>query len=146
MNCSLPGFPVQEISQARILEWVSTPFSRVSSWPRDRTWVFCTASGFFTIWVIRGDHCLVKEGTIAIYSSDGCRRFIISSCKTITALPREKCMLFIFDCPGSLSCTQAFSSCGEQGLLFVVVPELFTVVTSLTAKHGLPNSDLNWRK
>ena len=28
MNCSLPGFSVQEISQARILEWVSTPFSR----------------------------------------------------------------------------------------------------------------------
>jgi len=31
------------ILQARILEWVAIPFSRGSSWPRDRTWVFCIA-------------------------------------------------------------------------------------------------------
>ena len=30
---------VHEILQARILEWVATPFSRESSQPRDRTWV-----------------------------------------------------------------------------------------------------------
>ena len=28
MDCSLPGSPVHEILQARILEWVSMPFSR----------------------------------------------------------------------------------------------------------------------
>ena len=33
MDCSLPG-SVHEILQARILEWVATPFSRGSSWPR----------------------------------------------------------------------------------------------------------------
>ena len=31
------------ILQARILEWVSVPFSKVSSRPRDRTQVSCTA-------------------------------------------------------------------------------------------------------
>ena len=31
------GFP-----QARILEWVAVSFSKGSSGPRDRTWVFCT--------------------------------------------------------------------------------------------------------
>ena len=30
--------------QARILEWVAFPFSRVSSQPRDRTQVSCTAA------------------------------------------------------------------------------------------------------
>ena len=35
--------------EARILEWVDIPFCRVSSRPRDRTLVFCIASGFFTI-------------------------------------------------------------------------------------------------
>ena len=30
-----------------------------------------------------------------------------------------------------------FSSCGEQGLLFVVVCGLFTAVASLVAEHGL---------
>ena len=38
MDCSPPGSSVQEILQARILEWVSIPFSRRSSWPRDQTW------------------------------------------------------------------------------------------------------------
>ena len=37
MECSPPGSSVHEILQAKILEWVAIPFSRVSSLPRDRT-------------------------------------------------------------------------------------------------------------
>jgi len=48
MNCSLPGFFVCGISQARILEWVATAFSRGSSWLRDGTNIFCIANRFFT--------------------------------------------------------------------------------------------------
>ena len=40
MDCSLPGFSIHGISQARILVWVAISFSRGSSWPRDWTWVF----------------------------------------------------------------------------------------------------------
>ena len=43
MDCSLPSSSVHGILQARILEWVAIPFSRVSSWPRDWTlvsWLF----------------------------------------------------------------------------------------------------------
>ena len=39
---------VHALLQARILEWVAFPFSRVSSEPRDRTQVSCIAGGFFT--------------------------------------------------------------------------------------------------
>ena len=35
MDCSLPGFSVHGILQARILEWVTISFSRGSSQPRD---------------------------------------------------------------------------------------------------------------
>ena len=38
---------------------------------------------------------------------------------------------------GLCCCTRAFSSCGEQGLLFVVVHGLLTAVASLVAEHGL---------
>ena len=38
---------------------------------------------------------------------------------------------------GLRCCTQAFSSCGEQGLLFVAVQGLLTAVASLVAEHGL---------
>ena len=37
MNYSLPGSSVHGIFQAKILEWVTMPFSRGSSRPRDRT-------------------------------------------------------------------------------------------------------------
>ena len=37
MDCSPPGSSVHGILQARILEWVAIPFSRVSSQPRDQT-------------------------------------------------------------------------------------------------------------
>ena len=41
--------PSMGICQARVLEWVATPFSRGSFWPRDLTLVTCTAGRFFTI-------------------------------------------------------------------------------------------------
>ena len=34
-------------------------------------------------------------------------------------------------------CARAFSSCGERGLLFVVVRGLLIAVASLVAEHGL---------
>ena len=46
--CSLPGSPVHGILQARILEWVTVPFSRGSSQPRDQTQVSHIAGRFFT--------------------------------------------------------------------------------------------------
>ena len=38
---------------------------------------------------------------------------------------------------GLCCCAQAFSSCGERGLLFVVVRGLLIEVASLVAEHGL---------
>ena len=49
MDCPLS----RGILQARILEWVTMPFSRGSPWPRDWThisWVSCIAGGLFTHW------------------------------------------------------------------------------------------------
>ena len=44
------------ILQARILEWVAMPLSRGSSQPRDRTYIFCIAGSFFTVWATREAH------------------------------------------------------------------------------------------
>ena len=38
---------------------------------------------------------------------------------------------------GLCCCTRAFSSCGEQGLLFVAMRGLLIAVTSLVVEHGL---------
>jgi len=48
MDCSMPGFSVHGILQARILEWVAISFSRGSSRPRDQTQVSCTTGRLFT--------------------------------------------------------------------------------------------------
>ena len=59
MDCSLPGSSVHWILQARILEWVTIPFSRGSSQSRDWTQVSCITGRFFTNWAIREDHVCV---------------------------------------------------------------------------------------
>ena len=54
MDCSLPGFSVHGIFQARVLEWVAISFSRGSSQPRDWTqvslivgkWLYSQANSF----------------------------------------------------------------------------------------------------
>ena len=51
MDCSLPGFSVYGIFQARILEWVAMPSSRGSSQPRMESVSLTSpalAGGFFT--------------------------------------------------------------------------------------------------
>ena len=47
-------------------------------------------------------------------------------------------VIYLFLAALGLRCrAQAFSSCGEQGLLFVAVRGLLTAVASLVAEHGL---------
>ena len=53
MDCSLPGYSVHGIFQARILEWVAISFSEGSSRPRDRTRVYCIVGRRFTVWATR---------------------------------------------------------------------------------------------
>jgi len=64
-DCSQPGSSVHRILQARILEWVATPFSRGSSRPRDRIQVSCIAGGFFTT-------CATREAQNHFYPSVIC--------------------------------------------------------------------------
>ena len=51
--CDPMDYTVHGILQARILEWVALPFSRGSSWSRNRTGVSCTIGRFLTNWAIR---------------------------------------------------------------------------------------------
>ena len=47
-------------------------------------------------------------------------------------------IIYLFMAALSLRCcTQAFSSCGERGLLFLSVRGLLIAVASLVAEHGL---------
>ena len=51
--CDLMDYAVHGILQARILEWVTAPFSRVSSQPRDQTQVSLIVGRLFTSWATR---------------------------------------------------------------------------------------------
>ena len=82
MDCSPPGSSVHGVLQARILEWIAISFSRrallqfraekPASQPRDRTWVFCIAGGFFTVWVTREAPWDNRRGKMPIPSSQFC--------------------------------------------------------------------------
>ena len=56
-------FVIPGASHWRILEWVAIPFSRESSWPRDRTHVSCIEGIFLTIWTNRNPNpnCLANS-------------------------------------------------------------------------------------
>ena len=49
MDCSLPGFSLHGLLQARVLEWVAISFSRGSSQRRDRTLVSCIPGRRFNL-------------------------------------------------------------------------------------------------
>ena len=49
MGCSLPGYSIHVIFQARILKCIVISFSNGSSRPRDANWVSCIAGRVFTI-------------------------------------------------------------------------------------------------
>ena len=53
VDCNSPGSSVHWILQARLLEWVTVPFSRGSSQPRDWIWLSRIAGRFFIIWATR---------------------------------------------------------------------------------------------
>ena len=65
---------------------------------------------------------------------------ILKSTWNIVSLALSFIYLFIYlflAVLGLRCCAQAFSSCGEQGLLFIAVHRLLIVVASLIVEHGL---------
>ena len=86
MGCSPQGSSVHGIPQARILEWVTIPFSRGSSWPKHWTQVFCTAGRFFTIWAIGDDPNQVYFNTFQYWNQvyfyiTAAYRILVVACK-----------------------------------------------------------------
>ena len=52
-HCRWILYQLSHQESPRILEWVTYPFSRGSSRPKNQTRVSCVASGFFTNWAMR---------------------------------------------------------------------------------------------
>ena len=77
MGCSLPGFSVQGISQAKILEWLAISFSRTSSLPRDWARIFCLAGRFFSIEPLGKPHVYIY-----IYNHFAVHLKLIQYCKS----------------------------------------------------------------
>ena len=75
MGCSPPGSSVHGIFQARILEWVATPFFMGSSQLRDRNQVSHIAGRFFSIWATREAWCQLSRHYIKS-SNFGWKSFI----------------------------------------------------------------------
>ena len=61
-----------EILQARILKWVAYPFSRGTSWPRNRTGVSCIAGRFFMSWATEEAHLFAKTCYFSIHFKNVC--------------------------------------------------------------------------
>ena len=82
MDCSIPGFSVYGIFQARVLEWVGISFSRGSFRPRDWTHVSRIAGRRFIVWATRkgttgvGSYSLL-QGSFPTQVSNLCLRCLL---------------------------------------------------------------------
>ena len=83
MDCSPPGSSLHGILQARRLEWVTIPFSRRSSQPRDQTQVSHIAGGFFTVWASREVYWIWRDRWIYRYKVEFLYRFIMTCTKLL---------------------------------------------------------------
>ena len=96
VDCSPPGSSVHGILQARILEWVATPFSMRSSQPRDHTWVSC----------IRGRATRRLDALYAMWLT-------VKLTKVLQAQSRQQCLSFLLmGCASAYSCLT--NSCATQ--------------------------------
>ena len=75
-HCGLILYQLSHKGSPKILEWITYPFSRGSSQPRNRTRVSSIAGGFFTNWLMREAfitqlfpviNCSTLEGTDFVY-------------------------------------------------------------------------------
>ena len=96
MDCSPPGSSVHGILQARIMEWVSKPFSRGSSWPRDGTHVSCGSciAGRFFVPGLLGKSC--KGEIIKCNSQEGHKKCFVIFLLCFCFGDKEKCVCVCF--------------------------------------------------
>ena len=90
---------------------------------------------------------LVSSESLSPWLVDGCFLLVSSPglpsvcvCVLISLFLKNKFIYFIYlflAALGLCCCAQVFSSCGERGLLYVVVRGLLIAAASPVAEHGL---------
>ena len=112
-------YRVHGILQARILEWVAVPFSRVSSQSRDQTQVCRIAGGFFTSWASR--EALIYVKNLADVQAPGQQVLCISYCPHLYHLHFHHSNTFFFffwaRIPKVWSLYQQWASPGKENYL-----------------------------
>ena len=87
MDCSLSGFSVHGIFQARVPEWVAISFLSGSFWPREWSQVSSIAGGRFTLWATREDsHYPLEFAQIHVHW-DGIQSNLLICCHALLLLP-----------------------------------------------------------
>ena len=114
--------------------------------PGIRTWTSLgvitqpTVNILMAFWLCR-KLSLILEGILnylGVKCHDVCELLLNTSARKRRNCDKNILFIYLFLAAlGLCCCTRAFSSCGERGLLFVVVHGLLNVVASLAAERGL---------
>ena len=144
IDCSPPGSSVHGIFQARILEWVVMPFSRVSSWPRGQTQVSCIVRRFFTIWATR--EAQITHAATAAKSLQSCPTL----CDPIDGSPPGSPVSGILQARMLEWVAISFSNAWKWKLKVKSLSRVRLLATPWTATHQAPMSmgfsrQENWR-
>ena len=69
LHCRWVLYQLSHKGSLRILEWVAYPFSRGSSWPKNKTGISCIADRFFTNWAM-------GEAPLTVWFTTKCGKFL----------------------------------------------------------------------
>ena len=113
---------ISYLIQARVLEWIAIPFSRVSSWPRDRTLVSCIAGRFLTVWATGKPFLIFTEAQIVPSLAKELSSFSLSLtgfdvllCAEHWGLPDVSC---VFHAPQLETAIHTRNSASFSGILY----------------------------
>ena len=111
-DSSPPGSSIHGILQARMLEWVVIPFSRVYSQSRNQTWVSRIAGRFFTIWATMQARTVVQLlSCVWLFATPWTVTHEASLSFTISRACSNSCPLSQWCHPTIASSVIPFSSC-----------------------------------
>ena len=160
MVCSPPGFSLQGISQARILEWPAISFSRGSSWPRDWICIFSSDRKVLYHWITREailfsvlnqfSHSVVSD-SLWPHGQQHIRLRHPSPTPRITQTHVHKSVMpsnhLILSCPLLLppSITPSIKVFSNESVLHIKWPKYWNFSISLSNEYsGLISFRINW--
>ena len=135
------SYPLPSVQYTVLTNYQCPSLSRIKNWgwaqPNDHSSTLTATGGFGSILIKLLTELLCRWPSLANFSITQFAKFKTCLLLFFNLFKNIYFIYLFLAVLGLCCCVWAFSSCGERGLLFVVVCGLLTAVASLVVEHGL---------